>query len=225
MNVTTEINNKRNSMGGSGSSRQAYLAANKSLNLSSAGNNINNASPKLVTAIPVILKSSDSVGLFGPENKFIKLDLNILSSSSSLDSEENEENDYFPATQNGDIPLGNDYFTSKMDFLKDLTSVNLYNPATATGALSDYERPVISIELENIGTGNRFVDNWLDIRLYSPNREPIDGNKLYTDITSDVYIGLHARNTKRLPYNIEIKVGIEYLEYSFMTKEQRELFV
>ena len=169
MNVTTEINNKRNSMGGSGSSRQAYLAANKSLNLSSAGNNINNASPKLVTA--------------------------------------------------------NDYFTSKMDFLKDLTSVNLYNPATATGALSDYERPVISIELENIGTGNRFVDNWLDIRLYSPNREPIDGNKLYTDITSDVYIGLHARNTKRLPYNIEIRVGIEYLEYSFMTKEQRELFV
>ena len=56
MNVTTEINTKRNSMGGSGSSRQEYLSPNKSLNLSTAGNSINTAKPQLVTAIPVEIK-------------------------------------------------------------------------------------------------------------------------------------------------------------------------
>ena len=61
-------------MGGSGSSRQEYLSSNKSLNLSTAGNSINTAPSQLVTAIPVAVSMQDSVGLFGAENRYIKLD-------------------------------------------------------------------------------------------------------------------------------------------------------
>ena len=223
MNVTTEINRKRNSMGGSGSSRQAYLSATRSLNLSSAGNNINTAAPKLVTAIPTVLSVQDTVGLFGPENKFIKINLDIR--SGSYEAEDIVENTYFPAKQGPDADLVNDYYSAEMDFLQDLASVNFYQPARSSTDLSSYARPVISVELFNLKTGNHFVDNWIDIQMYGPDRQPLTSDLIYTDVGNDIYLGFHARNTKRLPYNVKLEVGVEFMEYESLTNVQRELFV
>ena len=223
MNVTTEINSKRNSMGGSGSSRQAYLSANRSLNLSSAGNNINAAAPKLVTAIPTVLSAEDSVGLFGPENKFIQLDLDIK--SGSYEDREVVENTYFPVRQSSEQELFNDYYSADMDFLLDTERVNTYEPARSSTDLSNYGRPVISVELFNLKTGNRFIDSWLDIQMYGPDKRPVESDKIYTDVGSDIYIGFHARNTRRLPYSIRVEVGAEFLEYSSLNSAQKELFV
>ena len=225
MNVTTEINTKRNSMGGSGSSRQEYLSPNKSLNLSTAGNSINTAKPQLATAIPVEIKMQDSVGLFGAENRYIKLDLDIQSSSSVFDNIEVPENTYFPVWTFNENGVENDYFTAEMNFLLDLASNNGFQQATVSGDLSQYQRPVISVELFNLKTGNKYVDNWLDIQLYGPNKQPTETDKIYTDLGSDIYIGFHARNTKRLPYNIRIEIGVEYVEFAEMTNAQQRAFV
>ncbi len=223
MNVTTEINNKIQSMGGSGSSNPTYLSSNKSLLFAGGANSINTAPSQRVTAIPLQLNFSDSVGLFGSENKFVKIDLQIQSSSTVFANIEFPENTYFPVWTFADEALVNDYYTAVFDYLQDPVTVNTYAPAIVTGGLSDYSRPMVSIDLNNLKTGNKFIDAWLEVTLYGKDKQPVDGDFLYTDIDSYFYIGFHARNTRRLPYNVDLKVGIEYLEYNLMTEAQRRL--
>ena len=223
MNVTTEINNKIQMMGGSGCSNPAYLSSNKSLLFASGANNINTAPSQRVTAIPVQLNFSDSVGLFGAENSFVKVDLNIQSSSTVFANVDFPENTYFPVWTFNDETLVNDFYTAEFDFLLDPLTVNDYAPALVSGGLSDYIRPMVSIDLTNLKTGNKFIDAWLDVTLYGKDKQPVDGDFLYTDIDSYFYIGFHARNTRRLAYNVDLKVGVEYLEYSNMTAAQRRL--
>ena len=223
MNVTTEINNKIQSMGGSGSSNPAYLSANKSLLFAGGANNINTAPSQRVTAIPVQLNFSDSVGLFGAENRFVKIDLQIQSSSTVFANIDFPENSYFPVWTFADENLVNDYYTAVFDYLQDLETVNTYAPALVSGDLSTYNRPIVSIDLTNLKTGNKFIDAWLEVTLYGKDKQPVDGDFFYTDIDSYFYIGFHARNTRRLPYKVDLKVGVEYLEYNNMTAAQRNL--
>jgi hypothetical protein len=223
MDVTTEINNKIQSMGGSGSSNLSYLSSNKSLLFAGGANNINSAPSQKVTAIPVLLNFSDSVGLFGSENRFIKIDLNIQSSTNVFANVEFPENTYFPVWTFGETDLINDFYTAKFDYLLDPATVNTYLPALVSGGLSEYSRPMVSIDLTNLKTGNKFIDAWFDVTLYGKDKQPVDGDYLYTDIISYFYIGFHARNTRRLAYNVDLKVGIEFLEYSSMTEAQRKL--
>ena len=39
------------------------------------------------------------------------------------------------------------------------------------------------------------------------------------------YIGFHARNTKRLPYNVNLKVGGEFISEYDLTPEERRYLV
>jgi hypothetical protein len=223
MNVTTEINNKIQMMGGSGSSNLTYLSSNKSLLFAGGSNSINTAPSQTVTAIPVQLKFDDSVGLFGSENKFIKIDLNIQSSSTVFANVQFPENTYLPVWTFEETELENDYYTAEFDFFTDQSTVNTYKPALVSSGLSEYSRPMVSIELRNLKTGNKFIDSWLDVVLYGKDKQPVAEDYLYTDVDSHLYVGFHARNTRRLPYNVDLLVGIEFLEYSTMTLEQREL--
>ena len=223
MNVTTEINNKIQSMGGSGSSNLTYLSSNKSLLFAGGANNINTAPSQMVTAIPSQLNFSDSVGLFGSENKYIKIDLKIRSSISVFANIEFPENTYFPVWTSEDVNLVNDFYTADFDYFLDLASVNSYAPALVSSDLSSYARPIISVDLKNLKTGNKFIDAWFDVELYGKDKRPVDGDFLYTDIDSYFYVGFHARNTRRLPYNVDLKVGVEYIDYSQLTDAQRKL--
>ena len=94
MDVTTEVNKSLISMGGSGTTYSPHLASAKTLNYAADKSSINNAAVETITAIPHTVKYSDTVGLFGTENVFIKLQLNILSSSSAFANVETPENDY-----------------------------------------------------------------------------------------------------------------------------------
>ena len=210
-------------MGGSGSSNLSYLSSNKALLFAGGANNINTAPSQRVTAIPVQLNFADSVGLFGSENRFIKIDLKIQSASSVFANIEFPENTYFPVWTLEDVTLVNDFTTAEFNYLLDPATVNSYAPASVTGNLSEYNRPMVSIDLNNVKTGNKFVDAWFDVELYGKDKQMVDGDFLYTDIDGCFYIGFHARNTRRLPYNVNLKVGVEYLEYSDMTEAQRKL--
>ena len=59
-----------------------------------------------------------------------------------------------------------------------------------------------------------YIDAWLDVRLYSNSRKEHPYNKMYVKATDDFYIGFHARNTRRLGYDVECVVGQEYLQES-----------
>ena len=69
----------------------------------------------------------------------------------------------------------------------------------------------VSVDLENLKTGNKYIDNWFDVRLYSKSREEHPYDKMYVRLNDYFYIGFHARNTKRLPYNVKCVIGREYI--------------
>ena len=60
-------------------------------------------------------------------------------------------------------------------------------------------------------TGNKYIDAWFDVRLYTKNREEHPYDKMYVRLNDFFYIGFHARNTRRLPYNVKCVIGQEYL--------------
>lgn len=225
MNVTAEINRKIQQYGGSSSSREDYLSSNKALNFSDGANNINSARGQTITAIPQFLDINDEVGLFGAENKFIKIDLNILSSTTIFVNIDYEENGYFPVWTFDENVIINDFETAIFDFTLDRVIVDDYRPALITNDLSQYKRPIISVEVRNNKSGNQYLDNWLDYQIYDKNKNPIEFDEFYIDTKSTFYLGFHARNTKRLPVNFSVDIGIEYLEFFDLSAEQRKRLV
>ena len=77
MNVTQDINKRIDSYGGRPSSDPKYAASNRTLDFAAQGSNINQAVPEPVSIIPIGLGYKDTVGLFGVENVYIKLDLDL----------------------------------------------------------------------------------------------------------------------------------------------------
>ena len=68
-----------------------------------------------------------------------------------------------------------------------------------------------NVDLSNLKTNNKFIDNWFDVRLYNKNRKEHPYDKMFVRMTDYFYIGFHARNTKRLPYNVQCIIGNEYV--------------
>ena len=74
--VTPQINRTHQIYGASDNTNPAYASADKSLNYASGGSI---QSPELdrVTIIPYTINYKDTVGLFGKENHFVKVNVNI----------------------------------------------------------------------------------------------------------------------------------------------------
>ena len=225
MNVTAEINKNIQQYGGSASSREDYLSSNKALNFAGGSNNINSAVGQSITAIPQFLDIKDEVGLFGAENNFIKIDLNILSSTTIFENIDSKENTYLPVWTFNETEIINDFETAEFDFTLDIPIVNSYEPAFISNDLSQYRRPIISVSVQNLKSGNQYLDNWLDYQVYDNNKNPIDYDDFYIDVKSDFYLGFFARNTKRIPVNFKVLIGIEYLEFTDLSADQRKRFI
>jgi hypothetical protein len=104
------------------------------------------------------------------------------------------------------------YYTGVIDESKDLTTVNTYDPALIRrDRLGNLSNAYVSVDLENLKTGNKYIDSWFDVRLYSKAREEHPYDKMYVRLNDFFYIGFHARNTKRLPYNVKCVIGREYI--------------
>ena len=78
-----------------------------------------------------------------------------------------------------------------------------------------------SVELKNLGVGNKYVDNYIDIALYDRNKKRISPSYVITKGTDEFYIGVHARKTKRMPYKFQCEIGTLYTEYSDLSDEMR----
>ena len=89
-----------------------------------------------------------------------------------------------------------------------------------SGDLARYIKPMVSVDLRNLKTGNKYIDSWLDVRLYTDKREEHPYDLMYVPATSFFYIGFHARNTRRLPYNVQCTVGDLYLPYDQLAANQ-----
>lgn len=223
MNVTEQINRSRQMMGGTGNTNPAYYSSSKSLNYSKSSNSLLNAREERVTAIPSSLNYQDSVGLFGAENVYIKVQLDIENTISIYKDTGSPVNTYFPATIDVDNEDQDLYYEAAfLDFTKDLFTENDYEPAVLANKIDTIPSPLVSIDLANLKTGNKYIDAWFDVRLYTKDRMEHAYDKMYIPPTSFFYIGFHARNTKRLPYNVRVIVGDGYFSsYDIPASERR----
>ena len=219
MDVTEQVIRQMIGTGG-GSARPEYFSVNRSLNYSKGSNSLKNAETQRVTAIPYRTNYNDTVGLFGAENVFIKIQLDVQNSL-QLDDNGIIIDTYEELVVKADVDTI--YYTqAEADYSKDLLPIeNSYLPAVFTNELTFVQRPLVKILLSNLKTGNKYIDAWFDVRLYKPNREEHPHDIMYINPKSFFYIGFHARNTKRLPYNVNMTVAGELISEFDLTKEQK----
>jgi len=207
--VTQRILDRHIIYGASDNTNPAYLSSNRSLNYTTGGS-INSPEQDKVSIIPYTINYKDTVGLFGKENHFIKVNVNIDPSAAFACFEEEGWECAF-ITQK-DLETINTYVPSVIDTDKDLSIINTYEPATLLmNSLAVKADPYVSVDLENLKTGNKYIDAWFDVRLYNKAREEHPYDKMYVRMNDYFYIGFHARNTRRLPYNVKCVIGQEYL--------------
>tara|TARA_Y100000817_G_scaffold92468_1_gene72027 strand:- start:1021 stop:1899 length:879 start_codon:yes stop_codon:yes gene_type:complete len=218
MDVTDQIRRYANEIyGGSDSTQQSGLAASKSLQFSKAAT-MQRAQRLSVRAIPFTFQFVGQVGLFGAENAYVEIDLDI---DKTLE-DEYEEPGWNPAKLTfGDYPPIDTYMQADIQYDKDLYTINTYEPALITNAVpSLLDNPKVSIRLDDVGTGNIYIDTWLETMLYKRNKEMWGYDKMYVSPTERFFVGLHARNTRRLDYNVTVTIGEEFLPYSAITEKE-----
>jgi hypothetical protein len=171
-----------------------------------------------VSIVPFTINYNDSVGLFGKENHFVKVNVRIDPSAAFACFEEEDWECAF-ITDNPNTTI-NTYASADVDINEDLSVVNTYDPVNLkVNQLSKKFDSYISVELENLKTGNKYIDAWFDVRLYNKERQEHPYDKMYVRLNDFFYIGFHARNTRRLPYNVECVIGQEYI--SGLNSEQK----
>ena len=80
----------------------------------------------------------------------------------------------------------------------------MFNPSYLQGGNNKY-----SFYLQNNKTGNIYVDSHVDGRHYGIDREERPYELMYISSNDCVYVGIHARNTKRLPFDMTVSIGYE----------------
>lgn len=211
MDVTQEIRNNHIIYGASDYNNPNRFAAGKSLNYAN-GPSITRPDHERVTIIPYTLKYQDSVGLFGAENYFVKVTVRLDESVALACFEEEgfecgtvakgrsvEDVGYAPGIVDRayDVPIDSDEYLQAQFKINSLPDLGIGS--------------VLSVDLNNLKTGNQYIDSWLDVRLYTKEREEWPYDKAYILKNSEFYIGFHARNTRRLEYNVECVLGLEYM--------------
>ena len=221
MDVTEQILSHHQIYGSSDNTNQSYVASGQCFNYSK-GNTIQKPVEYGITVFPFKADLKGEVGLFGAENVFYKFNINVKDNATfcleepgwdCADIDQNlqpinpaDEYTYNPIAGDGSIQTqGQAYVDYK------------YDSSTSEGyVLADLSYPnyiftfnQFSVYLENKGTNNIYVDSHVDGRLYKVNREEHPYELMYVASKDCVYVGIHARNTKRLPYDMTIYFGYE----------------
>jgi hypothetical protein len=225
MDVTDQVIRINQMYGASDNTNPAYYSSNKNLNYAKSSNSLMNARQENLTVIPYQINYKDTVGLSGAENVFVKLQLNIQNSLSLVNGI--LINDYidaviYPKNDDSDIY----YEAAVTDYDRDLETVNTYEPALITNEGLDFvPNAHVEVNLDNLKTGNKFIDAWFDATLYTPDRRPWEYDKIIVPIKSFLYVGFHARNTKRLPYNVSLTVANKLINPNELTAEERRYLI
>ena len=204
--------------GSSDNMQPRYMSANRSLNYASGGS-ITSPDQDRVSIIPFNINYKDTVGLFGKENHFIKINVKIDPNVALACFEEEGWKCAIFSAEEGTDEAG---YTSGTLTPNDIDLVNSYYRANVIeDQLKTGYKNLLSVDLHNFKTGNKYVDVWLDVRLYTRNREEHPYDKLYVAMNDYFYIGFHARNTRRLPYNVQLQVGQEFFSEGVPDSELR----
>jgi len=217
MDVSEQILNNHKVFGASDNTNPAYNSVKKQLNYSQ-GSVLEDAPEATYTSIPFTVNYADSVGLFGAENTFVKIKLNIIDSVFDFE-EPGWEGVIICQTCSDSDPF---YVAAVMDQGADLTTVNDYEPAKTNTDIIFPFSPLVSIDLTNNKTNNIYNDSWFNVRLYTKSRQPHPYDKMYVNAQDDYfYIGFHALNTRRLAYNVSCTIGTELVSSSDLTQDSR----
>lgn len=224
MDVTDQILNNHRIYGSSDSTKQNYTSSSRCLNYANGGT-IQHPEVDRVSNVPREINYRDSVGLFGSENYFVRVDVRLQNPivgdysvndyKIAVASEEAvvPEDPYTYANTGGSTP-GQAYIDYDRDTENDFSCgsevicVNSYEPAKFSGDIvPSITSKYFKVELKNLKTGNKYVDSWLDVRLYNKFKDEHPYDVMYIKYNETFYIGFHARNTKRLPYNVTCEIG------------------
>ena len=220
MDVTNEIRKNHIIYGASDYTASHRHASGRSLNYA-AGPSITRPAIQNVTIVPYTLKYQSSVGLFGAENYFVKVNLDILDSASDACY---EELDWLCGFVDYTYDVQDPYYGTGLVLKDNFPNDDAgYVQANVNESYLPYlpgRDAFISVDLHNLKVGNKFMDDWLDVRLYTKDREEHPFDRMYVRTNDYFYIGIHARNTKRLSFNIECALGKEFLEYDAIQEKQ-----
>ena len=215
--ITDQLNSSRNIYGGSDLTNPAYNAASKSLNLSSATNSIINAIGPTISTIPFTITYEDNLGLFGAENYYTKVNLDIIDTG----NQQIIVNDYIGLTRSTDVALLNTYSAVTEDDLLDLGPVNDFDPALRELGIDEVPELFITLKLNNEGTGNIYNDRHIEANLYDSELYIVDYSDPLINSKGEFYVGVHCYNTRRIPYKISVTIGTAALVPEQLTDEQR----
>ena len=213
MDVTQEVRQNHIIYGASDYTAPHTLAASRSLNYAD-GPTITRPAKQECSVVPHTFKYQDSVGLFGAENYFTRVKLNIIGDIVFACYEEpdwdcalitNATDEFEPYYEAADVDR---------DYPCIDDPAGYYCPDIIGNRLPTLGGDTyVSVELKNLKTGNMHVDDWLDTRLYTAAREEHPYDKMYVRLSDFFYIGFHARNTRRLPFDVACTIGMEYTTY------------
>ena len=218
--VTEQILRYHQLYGGSDNTQQSGLAASKSLNYAKAPT-MQQAEAVSTHIITFTFDFTGVVGLFGAENAYVRVNLDI--EATTVDSAYSEV-----GWQSANIIYGveppdicPDYYCGAYIYENlDNSIVNTYEPAYIEYGLPDVFNPKVSVDIKNIGTGNIYIDNWLDVMLYTRDGEMWPYDRMFLNPKDHFYVGFHARNTRRLPFNVQCIIGKEYIPADQIREKQ-----
>jgi hypothetical protein len=208
MDITQQLLKSHYNYSSSDNTNPDRYSSSKSLNYAT-GASISKAEVVEVGAVPSTLKYLDTVGLFGVENHFVKINLNIIG---NVVQKEYLEPGYvkgevlYRSTEND-----NGFTTSSIDQAGAENDPGYSSAATPVLTLPAIGSDAyLSVDLTNLKTSNIYNNASVDVRLYTSESEEHPYDLMYIKPHDYFYIGVHARNTRRLPYNIQIDIGNEY---------------
>ena len=215
MDVTQEVQQRALTYS-SGSTNPAGLVPSKSLHFAN-GPTFDRAVVQRISAIPQTLIYEDTVGLFGAENQYVRFELNAEDIMQGVDV---EDSDGYRTVLLMNVEDIGDYDELILDdSVQEDQSV--YLKAVFESQVPDMRTTRLSAQVTNLKTGNKYIDNWVDVSLYDSNKNPLEYDKLYLTPRGQFTLGIHARKANRLPFRIQIDIGYEILSEFTMTDEQR----
>lgn len=213
--VTARVQRKHIHYGGSDYTAQHATASGKSLNYAN-GPTLIRPEHMTIYGLPMTDKWEDSVGLFGVENKFVLYtynDKDEIIAARCIDDVGYECATPLPLA----AELDEGWKAGKWDGGEWQEEPEyeqaLWNPENGIPDYSPY-KTFVSVEIVNHGTDNIYNDDWLDVRLYAKDRIEHPYPKMYLPWKEPFYVGFHARNTRRLPYDVDIVIGKEIVPLS-----------
>tara|TARA_B100000085_G_C18496483_1_gene493554 strand:+ start:356 stop:1045 length:690 start_codon:yes stop_codon:yes gene_type:complete len=211
MDVTNEILKNDQIYSASDNTNPDRYASSKVLNYAK-GASINKPDTSEISVVPFTLEYEDAIGLFGTENFFVKVRLVV---DGDIVLVEYMEPGYTAASIDfNDATTSSGYTTATVNPTASEGDSGWESAATPALTLPDIGTDTfLSVKLTKHATGNIYNDAHVDVRLYTSEREEHPYDIMFIKPTDHFYIGVHARNTRRIPYSLSCEIGKEYLAF------------